>query len=217
MDKNYTHITFILDRSGSMASCWSDAVGGLTTCIEDQKKLDEKCTFSFYSFDNTVEKHADFKDIKLITENVVASVFPRGSTSLFDAIGLAVKETGNTLRKLPESLRPGRVLVVIQTDGEENSSREYSSERIKSLISEQTEKYSWDFMFVGSDQKSVLDASTKLGIEISNTSFYSTKNTSDTFGILSKKMSTMRSLDYSTYKSSVAFSDEEKLKMSSKS
>lgn len=38
MRKELSDITVVLDRSGSMASCKSDAEGGLNSFIEDQKK-----------------------------------------------------------------------------------------------------------------------------------------------------------------------------------
>ena len=47
MNNDYTHITFILDRSGSMAGAmWSDAIGGLKSIIEEQKKDKSLCTFN---------------------------------------------------------------------------------------------------------------------------------------------------------------------------
>lgn len=217
MDTNYTHITFVLDQSGSMASCWKDAIGGLASTISDQKQLDSKCTFSLFSFDNAVETHLDFADIKLVSEAVEEfGIHPRGSTALYDAIGRAVVQTGATLNALAENDRPGRVLVVIQTDGEENSSREYTAAKVKALIEEQTNKYSWDFMFVGADQNSVLTATRTLGVAAANTSFYSTTDTLETFNVLSSKMKNMRSASQDTYKTYAAFTQEEKTLMAGK-
>lgn len=212
MDNNYTHITFVIDRSGSMTTCWSDAINGLESFINEQKKGDDKCTFSLYSFDNAVDKNLDFANMKLISESVSDfDIWPRGSTALYDAIGTAIVETGKTLARMKEVERPGKVLFVIQTDGYENSSKEYSSTKVKEMITEQTEKYSWDFMFLGADINSVNDATTNLGIMKSNASVYNTINTLDSYQILNNKTMMYRScVDVNDAKAAMAFTKDDK-------
>jgi hypothetical protein len=84
-------------------------------------------------------------------------------TALYDAIGKTINTVGRELADLDESERPGLVQFVIITDGMENASREFTSDAVKNLITHQTEKYNWDFVFIGSNQDAVLTAST-LGI-----------------------------------------------------
>jgi hypothetical protein len=84
-------------------------------------------------------------------------------TALYDALGKTINTVGQELAALDESERPGLVQFVIITDGMENASREFTSDAVKNLITHQTEKYNWDFVFVGSNQDAVLTAST-LGI-----------------------------------------------------
>lgn len=214
MNKNYTHITFVLDRSGSMSSCWTETMGGLKGFIQDQKKEKNKCTFSFYNFDDKVEKTLNFADIQLVSENVEDfGIAPRGCTALYDAIGDAITETGKQLAEIPEKERAGRVIFVIQTDGAENASRKFTGDKIKELIELQTNQYSWDFLFIGADKNSVLEANRSLGINISNTAFYDTNNTGHTFDLMSAKVNKTRSADYGSYKSMVAFTAEEKEEM----
>jgi pantothenate kinase len=211
MNTDYTHITLVLDRSGSMASCWNETMGGLKHLIADQKKEDGKCTFSFYNFDTVVEKTLDFADIQVVSENVEDfKISPRGFTALYDAIGRAIRETGESLAALPEKERAGKVLFIIQTDGQENASKEFSASSVKKLIDEQTEKYNWVFNFIGADEKSVLEAQSHLGFKGSNTSYYSTHNTLDTFSLLSEKLKSTRGADMVTYASSMSFTDAEK-------
>ena len=66
---------------------------------------------------------------------------PRGSTALLDAVGRAINETGDRLAKMAEPDRPGLVIFVIVTDGEENASREFSKATIKEMIERQQTKY----------------------------------------------------------------------------
>jgi hypothetical protein len=50
-------------------------------------------------------------------------------------------------------------MFIIITDGEENSSREYSPERIKAQIERQRTKYGWEFIFLGANIDAVRTAS----------------------------------------------------------
>lgn len=216
MNTDYTHITVVLDRSGSMSNVWNDTVGGLESIIKDNKAEKSKCTFSLYAFDREVEIPVNFADIHVVSENVSEyGISPRGSTALYDAIGKAVNETGNKLRSLPESERPGRVLFVVQTDGEENASREFNATSIKKLVEEQTNKYNWIFNFIGSSQESVLDATKNLGFATLNTTFYSSAATCDTFDLVKTKMLHARSVNYDQYSAAtMAFTDQEKQSLS---
>ena len=83
---------------------------------------------------------------------------PRGSTALLDAVGRAINETGDRLAKTPEQDRPGLVVFVIVTDGQENSSKEFSKARIKEMIDEQQKKYNWQFTFLGANQDAFAEA-----------------------------------------------------------
>lgn len=79
----------------------------------------------------------------------MTDINPRGSTPLLDALGHVIVRTGETLAAMAEDQRPARVIVVVSTDGKENDSREYSREVVGGMITEQTEKYGWDFVFIG--------------------------------------------------------------------
>lgn len=220
MKEDYTHITIVLDRSWSMgevAGVWDETVGGVEGTIKDQKKNKDQCTLSLYNFDNVIEQNLDFVDIQKAPESIKEfGIYPRGGTALYDAIGRATVETGKKLAAIPESLRPGRVIVIIQTDGEENQSREYTSAKIAELVKEHEEKYNWQFQFVGASQGAVLEATKKLGFRAANTAFYDIKNSKGTFDILNSKLALTRSAGYADYSSGVtmAFSAAERSVMS---
>lgn len=114
---------------------------------------------------------------------------------------------------MDEKDRPMKVLVVIQTDGEENASKEFTNNQIKALIDKQTEIYKWEFQFIGASEISVQEAQ-NWGIRGANTSVYATSNSLDTFSNLGMKMKSMRSADtMEKYSACVAFTEEDKTLM----
>ncbi len=153
----YADVTLIVDRSGSMSSCCEEAQGGVNTFIADQKKEPGKMTFTLIEFDDTYEVVAS-GDIAVIEPNY--KLRPRGWTSLFDAIGRAIDETGARLAAMKEEDRPGVVSMVIVTDGGENSSKKYKKAKIAEMIKLQQEVYNWKFNFLSSDLSAVEDAGT---------------------------------------------------------
>ena len=84
-------------------------------------------------------------------------------TAMNDGIGTAIDRIGEWLCNMPESERPEQNLIVIMTDGEENSSRKYTLSKVKEMIQHQTDVYSWKFMYIGTDITTTKDADS-LGI-----------------------------------------------------
>ena len=210
MKNNYTHITFVLDRSGSMSSCWSDVEGGYKEFVSKQKELKDSCTFSLIAFDNNYDTPVNFKDIQLVTEDIKElNINPRGGTALYDAIGRAISETGEKLAALNESDRPEKVIVVIQTDGYENASKEYTSQMLKEKIKEQEEKYNWQFMFIGADI-AACTAAASFGIDASSIALYNTTKTGSTFDTINTKLYAARSAEtYDAYSKSLKWTAED--------
>ena len=77
--------------------------------------------------------------------------FVRGCTALLDAIGGAIHHIGNVHKYAREEDRPEKTLFIITTDGMENASRKYSSEKVKQMIERQKSKYGWEFLFLGAN------------------------------------------------------------------
>lgn len=149
---NKTSITVILDKSGSMDTIKTDTVGGYNSFIEEQKKLPGECVVSLVQFNHGVEFTYSSKPIQELTVGLEQDQYqPSGYTALLDAIGKAILEKGSELSNLKEEDRPGRVMFVIITDGDENSSRVFTNDKIKEMIKHQTEVYSWDFTFLGAN------------------------------------------------------------------
>ena len=160
--KDATSIVVIMDKSGSMLHVKSDAIGGFNSFLAEQQAEPGEADLTLVLFDTTytIGPAAPLSEAKPQTGDLYR---PGGNTALLDAIGRAVTDTGERLAALPEEERPNKVIVVIITDGEENSSREYTVAQVKEMIQHQQEKYSWQFLFLGANQDAFAEAG-KLGI-----------------------------------------------------
>lgn len=158
MKKGLTELVFILDKSGSMSGLENDTIGGFNSMLEKQKAVDGECYITTVLFDNNYELLHDRIDIKAISPITDREYQVGGSTALLDAIGRTIHKTGNAQKHTAEDYRAEKVLFVIITDGEENSSREYTAEKIKAMIKRQKEKYGWEFIFLGANIDAVQTA-----------------------------------------------------------
>lgn len=151
MRKNLTEIVFILDRSGSMSGLEADTIGGFNSMIEKQKKTDGEAVVSTVLFDNACEvihDRADIRDIQPMTEK---DYTVRGCTALLDAIGSAIHHIGNIHKYARPEDVPEHTLFIITTDGMENASHFYTSDRVKQMIEREKTKYGWEFLFLGAN------------------------------------------------------------------
>ena len=161
MNQNLTEIVFILDRSGSMNGLENDTIGGFNGFVKKQAKLGPT-NLTTVLFDDKYEilhNGVDAKNVLLTGE----TYFTRGSTALLDAVGKTINEVGIRLSETPEPARPGKVIFVITTDGMENASQKFSYDEVKQMITHQTEKYGWEFIFMGANID-VAEEGDKLGI-----------------------------------------------------
>jgi hypothetical protein len=152
MKSDYTHISWLLDISGSMKKIKTDVIGGFNSFLEDQKKETGKLTLTLAKFDDRYEiayQMAPIEEVKNLTDK---TFIPRGMTALLDSLARLVIDTGKVLAEMPESERPEKVLFIIQTDGQENCSRQYTNDKVKEMIEHQKDIYKWEFMYLGANQ-----------------------------------------------------------------
>lgn len=170
-DANYTHITVVLDRSGSMGIVAPDTIGGFNEFLRAQKENPGRATMTLVQFDH--EYLATYRALALecVPELTRHTYQPRGNTALLDALGRAIVETGQCLAALQEDQRPGKVILVVLTDGQENASREYTNEKIREMITHQQEMYNWLVVFLGANMDAFSVAG-GLGVYANNTSGY---------------------------------------------
>ena len=159
MKKGLTEIVFILDRSGSMSGLESDTIGGYNSMIEKQKKEEGEALISTVLFDGQTDVLHDRVPLDKINPITEKEYYVRGSTALLDAVGGAIHHIGNVHKYAREEDVPEKTLFIITTDGMENSSRQYSYDKVKKMIEKQKEKYHWEFIFLGAniDAVSVAD------------------------------------------------------------
>lgn len=187
MKDKLVHVVFIIDSSGSMMGSEKDVIGGFKKTIEEQKAVkDGDCVVSLYEFDSTVKKvylGKKLEDVGEFQYNV------GGMTRLYDGIGTAVDEVGKWLSDMKEEDRPSKNIVVIITDGGENSSTEYSLKDIKDRIKTQENVYNWSFVYLGNDLSDAKDAD-DIGIKFKG--FTSKKKFYNNYDVISTGLTAYR-------------------------
>lgn len=148
-DNSYTHLALVIDRSGSMIAIREDMEGAIKQLLEEQVKEPGKILVDITLFDSKIE--ALLTNAKPEDIHTKGLIKPRGSTALIDAVGTSSQALGERLAELPENERPGHVIVAVVTDGQENSSTEWSQVAVRELIKTQTDEYSWDYIFLGAN------------------------------------------------------------------
>ncbi|MHB8954863.1 MAG: vWA domain-containing protein [Pirellulaceae bacterium] len=188
MRPDLTDITLIVDRSGSMQSICADAEGGINAFVAEQAQQPGEALLTLVQFDTEYEFLHRGVPIQQVPPY---RLVPRGSTALLDAVGRAINETGERLSKMLEQDRPGLVIFVVMTDGEENSSQEFSKEPIKQMITHQQDKYGWHFTFLGANQDAFAEAGA-LGIQANCAANFSPENVAAAYQVTGQKVARMR-------------------------
>lgn len=157
--ENLTLIAALLDRSGSMQTIRDDTQGGFDAFLAEQRRQPGQVLVTLAQFDDVYEVVHSAVPIAQVPP---LQLLPRGMTALLDGIGKLVTDVGATLSALPEEQRPAKVIVMVMTDGHENASREWSPDAVRSLIRQQEQVYSWEFLFLGANIDAVT-VGTQLG------------------------------------------------------
>ncbi len=199
MKKGLTYIKVILDRSGSMSRIREDMEGGLNQYVKEQQGLEGEALFGVVQFDggnpyNVLVKTMPIKDVPKI------KLIPRGNTPLLDCLGMTIVAVGEELNGMSEDEKPEKVLIMIITDGEENSSQEYDHEKVMKMLKHQEQKYNWEFMYLGANQNAIQEGA-KFGMMGSKSMSYKAGKAGVTnmFASASKHSTLYRKVDdYST-------------------
>lgn len=158
MRDDYCDITLILDKSGSMEPLQSETIKGVNGFLKSQRALPGKCVVSLIQFDTNVQTTYLGRPVAEAPDLMPDTYQPGGYTALLDAVGCGIDELGGRLKAMPVAERPGKVVVVIVTDGEENSSHQYKKEAVKSAITVQKDVYRWEFVFLGANVDAFAEA-----------------------------------------------------------
>ncbi|MFD1646880.1 vWA domain-containing protein [Haloarchaeobius litoreus] len=152
-----THVTFVLDSSGSMSKIEDDTTGGFNSFLTDQRDGVGTATVSLYEFDSAVELVYEGRPVSAAPELSSENYSPGGQTALHDAIVTAITGTEDVIGSMSPTSIPDAVVVVVLTDGKENAS-ETPQQRVREVV-ERKQKDDWEFLFVGANQDAALTAS----------------------------------------------------------
>jgi uncharacterized protein YegL len=135
-------IVLILDESGSMESIRNDMLKSINDLIKEQQQVKERpTTFTLVKFSDKVNRYISNKPLNNIKLLSSEDYTPNGSTALYDAIG----DTINWFRNEKD------VLMVIVTDGQENSSTKYNKQQINTMIEQKKETNNWSYVYLSND------------------------------------------------------------------
>lgn len=143
-----THVLMVVDMSGSMSNLAADVRGGFNEYVETLKAdtgAEFRLTVTVFDTEFIpLAVDAGLADVPVLDRH---NYQPRGMTALNDAIGKTLAEFDAKHGKVRKH---ERALMVIQTDGQENSSREFTTDQVKALIAEKDKSDRWGFVFLGS-------------------------------------------------------------------
>lgn len=181
-----THLTLVVDRSGSMDYIRARAEEGIRGFIGKQKEEVGTCSLLFSEFDNIIDTVYSGPIKKFGNDYKLR---PRGGTALRDAIGKGILDTEKIVTKTSLRYRPKLVICCIVTDGQENQSTIYSDEQVKKMISDK-QAQGWQFVYLCADY-----AAERYGqsLGISNVAQYGTAKTVQTYAATNSLVSRMRS------------------------
>ncbi len=160
----HTEIVCILDRSGSMSAIRDDTIGGFNEFLIQQKKVEGEARLTLVLFDDQYEVVHDGVNLKAVAPLTEDTFVPRGRTAMLDAIGRTLSTLVDRIANSSEKERPGKVIIAILTDGEENASQEYDRKSIFDMIAKLREKRGWEFVFLAANQD-VVAAAESLSID----------------------------------------------------
>ena len=154
----------IVDESGSMSIIRKQAFAGMNETLQTvrqmQKKFpDQEQRVTLITFDSEHTKlHYDNTPAAQTKDLGWKAYNPSAATPLYDAIGKGIS-------KVNAQIEDGdNVLVTIITDGEENSSEEWTLKMVRTMI-EKLKKQHWTFTLIGTDDLDVETMAHSFAIE----------------------------------------------------
>lgn len=186
-------ITLVLDRSGSMSSIRDATLEGVNSFLTKQREEPGEATFTLVQFDDYYEIVHDaipLADVPLLS---VETFVPRGSTALLDAMGKTINNIKTRQKLLSDADKPAKTILVIVTDGGENSSQEYSRDQVFEIVKALDDVEDWDIIYLGANQDAITVAA-RMGIRSSSSASYlcSAGNVGNVYKNLSRTVSSNR-------------------------
>jgi hypothetical protein len=167
-------VNFILDKSGSMADVLDETIRGFNTYVDTLRKdRKSRYLFTLTLFDTqSVDMLYVAVPLNQVKDLDRTSYIPGMMTPLFDAVGNTVA----LVEKNGQTKNTKRVLTVIMTDGHENSSKEWTKEKVQALVKEKEATGKWTFVFLGASLDAA-DVGASVGLAPGNVAYYSKRQT----------------------------------------
>lgn len=211
-----TYYLLIVDSSSSMNPLTNTTISGVNEQIDSVKQLekefpDQQYVMDFIHFNSNVTVAYTDKNASLLEHINNETYKCSGMTALLDAMGKGIQDLNSRIHKEIEAGDASAVVVII-TDGEENSSRYFDGKKIKSIIEELQATGRWTFTFVGANIDSITTAR-NYGIDVKNVMSFSADSLSNSkvYQTVSKSMKSRAvSMDSGLYSSKDFLADEDK-------
>ena len=187
MKKNTKFVSFLLDETGSMQYIKDDTMGGFNAYVETLRKDGADIAFSLVTFNsNSTQRRYVAEPINKIGPLTEANYEPSAMTPLIDASVKIINATAEAVKLRTDD---PTVLVVIQTDGDENCSVEHTTADLALLVKEKTAA-GWEFVFLGAGLDAFAAArDAGLHIDPRNTLAYSKHSSREMFQATAKNHS----------------------------
>jgi len=147
--KKITHVTFVLDRSGSMKPIMKQAIAALKDNIrsikENVKETGQDATITLLIFDDYVDPLFCNRSVSSFEDFDDSDIVPRGMTALFDATGDAIRRMQNAPVGKNDDVS---YLLNVITDGEENSSNRFNKTSLNTLMRSVQATDKWTLTFL---------------------------------------------------------------------
>jgi Uncharacterized protein encoded in toxicity protection region of plasmid R478, contains von Willebrand factor (vWF) domain len=192
--ENFTSINVVIDASGSMEGLTNDTIGSFNAFLSEQKLVPGQAALTLCTFNTVHNLVHDFVELSTVPDLNPKTYRPNGGTALLDALGTTINNVGAKLAAMPEDDRPSKVIFLIITDGEENSSRTFKKEQVRAMVEHQRDVYKWEFVFMGANVDAFSEG-VSLGISGNNTFSYTSDSagTRALYNNISESMTSYRS------------------------
>lgn len=210
IDSRPVVIGIVLDRSGSMESVREATISGFNEFKQEQQRLPGTALLTLTLFDTEFEIVHQMRPLDEVPDLDRATYAPRGMTALYDGIGITISSIDKSIANLPE--RPSRVVLVIMTDGGENSSKEHTRVQINALLDEKRNAAEpWDIVFLGANQDA-FEAGAQMGVARNTTVNYAAtaQGTKSAYAGVSSYVGRSRMMASSKAAGANAFTDAER-------
>lgn len=152
MKKDLCELVVIIDESGSMYNTTNKTIRGFNEFLETHQNIPGEALLTLVKFNTKYEIIHSGVNVKNVPKLDNKTYNPMGMTALLDAVGKATDEVGKRYDEMKKKDKPGKVIFLIMTDGEENSSKEYKLKNIKEKIQKRQNENKWEFVFMGANQ-----------------------------------------------------------------